>query len=302
MRNEFRYGKKIRQLREARAWTQEQLALAADIETRTIQRVEKDLTKSPETLQAIAGAFDVDLDSLRSTWLIPESRLLRMSFLTNYQQFVRVEESHSSHAFGRMIMAPLTEEALKQVKRLVEQIFSDRELIEPYETDLWSSYLEQIEGPLKELFDLNLAISVLDEQKDLLVRNDGTLKLEKPYIDDWCVRYFLFVPRHGCFRLDSAEPLHRFDANCSDASDAIFHAITQREIPGIQVVANAFAAIGEPDFFGSGINWCDRCFPILEDSSRLNFDYIERVTGLDRAKLYSLWQESTGEGFLQGLA
>jgi hypothetical protein len=184
--------------------------LAADIETRTVQRVEKDLTKSAETLQAIAGAFDVDLASLRSTWLIPESRLLRASFVTNYQQFVRVEESHSWHAFGRMIMAPLTEEGLKQVKRLVGQIFADRELIEPYETDLWSSYLEQIELPLEELFDLNLAILVLDEQKDLLLRNTGALKPEKPYMDDWRVRYFLFIPPAwlfptGCCR--TAPPL-----------------------------------------------------------------------------------------------
>jgi len=44
MKKEFRYGKKIKEMREARAWTQEQLAEAADIETRTVQRVEKGLT------------------------------------------------------------------------------------------------------------------------------------------------------------------------------------------------------------------------------------------------------------------
>jgi hypothetical protein len=108
--------------------------------------------------------------------------------------------------------------------------------------------------------------------------------------------------RHGCFRLDAAEPLHRFDANCSAANDTVFRAITRREIPGVQVVASALVAIGEPDFFRSGINWCDHCFPALEDGSCLNFDYIERVTGLDRAKLHSLWQESMGEEFLLGLA
>jgi transcriptional regulator with XRE-family HTH domain len=41
MRKEFRYGRKIQQAREARAWTQEQLAIAADVEPRTIQRVER---------------------------------------------------------------------------------------------------------------------------------------------------------------------------------------------------------------------------------------------------------------------
>jgi transcriptional regulator with XRE-family HTH domain len=49
MRTEFRYGKKIRQLREERAWTHEQLAAIAGVEPRTIQRVEgiKPRTKRP---------------------------------------------------------------------------------------------------------------------------------------------------------------------------------------------------------------------------------------------------------------
>ena len=47
MRIEFRYGKKIQQAREARAWTQEQLAIVAGVEPRTIQRVERDQTKNP---------------------------------------------------------------------------------------------------------------------------------------------------------------------------------------------------------------------------------------------------------------
>jgi transcriptional regulator with XRE-family HTH domain len=95
MKKEFRYGKKIKEMREARAWTQEQLAEAADIETRTVQRVERGLTKSPETLQAIAGAFNVDIESLRSTWLIPKSRLTRTHFVDSYERFVGVEEKTS---------------------------------------------------------------------------------------------------------------------------------------------------------------------------------------------------------------
>ncbi len=76
MRIEFRYGKKIQQAREARAWTQEQLAIAAGVEPRTIQRVERDQTKNPETLQAIAAAFDLELDALRSKWRVAESHLV----------------------------------------------------------------------------------------------------------------------------------------------------------------------------------------------------------------------------------
>lgn len=302
MRKAFRYGKKVRQLREAHAWTQEQLALAADIEPRTVQRVEKDLTKNPETLQAIAGAFNVDLDSLRSTWLIPESRLVRTAFVTSYRQFVGIEEAHSSHAFGRMIVAPLTEAGLRQVEDLISEVFADRELIEPYESDLWSSYLKQIEQPLESLFDLPLAIFVIDERKDLVFRSDCGLKPEKPYIDDWCVRYFLFVPQHGCFRSGPTEALHRFNEDCSAARDLLYRAVARDDVPGIQVIANALVALTEPAILGNGINWCECCFPVRANGSRLDFDYIERVTGLDRAQLHCLWQESTGDNSLQGLA
>src|SRR6266704_3302386 len=101
MKKEFRYGKKIKEMREARAWTQEHLAMVAGIETRTVQRVERDLTKGPDTLQAIAGAFDVDVASLRTTRLIPESRLVQAHFVDSHERFICVEEKYRRHAYSR---------------------------------------------------------------------------------------------------------------------------------------------------------------------------------------------------------
>jgi DNA-binding XRE family transcriptional regulator len=40
MRTEYRYRNKIKESREARGWTQEHLAAVADVDARTIQRVE----------------------------------------------------------------------------------------------------------------------------------------------------------------------------------------------------------------------------------------------------------------------
>jgi transcriptional regulator with XRE-family HTH domain len=54
----------VRTEREKRNWTQEQLAEIADVSPRTIQRLEADGTHSPETLRAVAGAFDVDCQDL----------------------------------------------------------------------------------------------------------------------------------------------------------------------------------------------------------------------------------------------
>jgi transcriptional regulator with XRE-family HTH domain len=55
----------IRILREAKPWTQAQLAEAADIAERTVQRAEEGKGLSAETLQAVAGALDVPVDELR---------------------------------------------------------------------------------------------------------------------------------------------------------------------------------------------------------------------------------------------
>ncbi len=50
----------IRNERQARAWSQEHLAEAAGLNLRTVQRVERGLTCSGETIQSLAGALDLD--------------------------------------------------------------------------------------------------------------------------------------------------------------------------------------------------------------------------------------------------
>jgi len=61
-----RIGLNIRQRRNQRPWTQEVLADAAQVEVRTVQRAEKGVRISAESLQAIAGALDVSVEDLRS--------------------------------------------------------------------------------------------------------------------------------------------------------------------------------------------------------------------------------------------
>jgi transcriptional regulator with XRE-family HTH domain len=55
----------IRALRERCCWTQEQLAEAAQVNLRTVQRAEAAQGASAETLLALAGAFNVDVEFLR---------------------------------------------------------------------------------------------------------------------------------------------------------------------------------------------------------------------------------------------
>ncbi len=54
----------IRQARTARAWPQEQLADAAGVSLRTVQRVERGLPCAKETLQALAAALEIDTGRL----------------------------------------------------------------------------------------------------------------------------------------------------------------------------------------------------------------------------------------------
>lgn len=55
---------RIRQLREARAWSQEHLASVSGLSTRTIQRLETSGAASPESRLALAGAFGVEVAAL----------------------------------------------------------------------------------------------------------------------------------------------------------------------------------------------------------------------------------------------
>lgn len=60
-------AKRVRKEREERAWPQRQLADAANVSPRTIQRLERDGSASFETLMAVAGAFDIDVKLLNPT-------------------------------------------------------------------------------------------------------------------------------------------------------------------------------------------------------------------------------------------
>lgn len=55
---------KIRQLREARGWSQEHLAEVAGLSARTVQRIEAEGNASPESRMALAAALGVEAAEL----------------------------------------------------------------------------------------------------------------------------------------------------------------------------------------------------------------------------------------------
>lgn len=54
----------VLELRAKKSWSQEELALAAGVNLRTIQRIEKEATASLQSKKALASAFDIQVSDL----------------------------------------------------------------------------------------------------------------------------------------------------------------------------------------------------------------------------------------------
>ncbi len=55
----------LRERRLARGWSQEDLAAASGVSTRTIQRIERGQEPGPETIRSLAAAFETNVETLR---------------------------------------------------------------------------------------------------------------------------------------------------------------------------------------------------------------------------------------------
>ncbi len=299
MKKEVTFGRKIRQLREERAWTQEHLAEVAGIESvRTVQRVEGCETQGAETLRAIAAAFDVTVQDLQTVRAIPESQRIGAWLVSDYRRFVDFEQAHHWNMSYRSVVAPLSEEDRQSVDDLLEQMFADRECIDRLDGELWDCYLEHVREPLESLFELGVVLFVLGERRDLLLSSD--LKPLKDHIPNWLAQHFMVVPKHGCFRLNSDDPLHRFNVDCKAASDALFLAVKNKEV-GAHVYDNALWAAMQPATKET-VRWCETCFPLLPGGARITFEYIEQVTGMSRYQLHALCNAITAQPVIEGLA
>jgi transcriptional regulator with XRE-family HTH domain len=280
------FGKNIQNIRKERLWTQEQLAEAARLDPRTVQRAESGDTQGPETLQAIAGALDVDLDKLRSTTLVPESKLVKTELLTTYREFIKSEEINDSQVFSKPIMAPLSDDSLSQVEELWEAVFTDRDCVEPDDPDLWPSYIKAIREPLTSLFERDLAVFALNEVRDFLLPSVGDMKPDRSYTT-WRVRHLVLVPRFGCFRTSPDAALHQVDSECAERGNVFFGAL--KNSSNLFVYKDALPiVVTELD---DATCWCDQCFPKTAQGMRIDLDYIQKARRISRAELLRVMTE-----------
>jgi transcriptional regulator with XRE-family HTH domain len=76
-------SKKIKDLRERKGWSQDQLAELSRLSLRTIQRVEKDGKSSIESIKSLASVFELDFKELLEDKL--SKQYTDIEFLTRFQ-------------------------------------------------------------------------------------------------------------------------------------------------------------------------------------------------------------------------
>jgi transcriptional regulator with XRE-family HTH domain len=69
----------VQDLRKEHSWSQDELATAAGLNLRTIQRIENEGSASLQSLKAIASALETDLENLKS---IPEKTMNKFEYKT----------------------------------------------------------------------------------------------------------------------------------------------------------------------------------------------------------------------------
>lgn len=70
----------VQKLRLQRGWSQEQLAELSGLSVRTIQRIERGLPASTETLKSLASVFEIDFSTLQATQENPMNATLNDTF------------------------------------------------------------------------------------------------------------------------------------------------------------------------------------------------------------------------------
>ncbi len=282
MRTETRFGKKVRDFRVERGWTQEQLAEVADITTRTVQRVEKDQTQDAETLKAIAAAFDVAVKDLGTSYWVAESQPATALMIESAEDFKTVIQ-RAHHFFSHRMLVTLKPEIEPRVRELVDEIFADIWAMDPDEPDLLSSYVDSITDAVEELKRLGMSFFSIQQRRDVFVK--GRQVGERIPMEDVTYGDFFLVPTHGCFcRITEGanEPLHRFSGRCADAVNTLLDIVKHERDATIAI--SPIHVIGA-DGGAKSVAWCDKCFPKQEDGGRISWDDLENITGFSKDQL-----------------
>jgi len=279
---EFRYGKRVREERKRRGWTQEHLATVAGIAPRTVARIEKDEVQGLESLMAIAGAFGVEIKDMSQTVQIAESKPLR-SLMVRRAEDLRVclNRAHDS-GLHRTLILPMRRDIEERVEELTEAIFSDIQYMSPDETDILNSWIASVRDSVEELQARGFAIFTIQDCREGFIGEPG----RKKFIENWTTGYYLVILEHSCFSVGGA--IHRFSEACGDGVVAL-HGWLRQEQDGTELILRLFAnelMINSAET--ASVEFCQACFPNGPTGECLTEDYLQKITGISKQQIESL--------------
>jgi len=172
-------GNNIRKYRELRHWTQEELAMAAGVDARTVQRAESGHALALESLRAIANAFETPIEALSASPEGLEAKIAEFRRKYSVIDLNLVERSNLCDLFGadalwfqrRGTLTDKQADAIAEFEQHVKDwgdIWRDLEPIQKREAE---KHLEQV---LDQLVSLKLTVSAGSETMTL--RGDADSK------------------------------------------------------------------------------------------------------------------------------
>ncbi len=148
----------------------------------------------------------------------------------------------------RCTLAQLDPDLEPLVRKSLDLIFSDLQYISPGEPEPVSSYLDSIQEPLSDLWELGFLI--------FAIVSSGIFKTPQGTIPTWSRAYYLIVPQGGYFRIgrEPSETVHRFDANCQDGVNALVKAVKEQTLITVWPTTEPIKKALE-----GNVPWCENC-------------------------------------------
>jgi transcriptional regulator with XRE-family HTH domain len=282
MKTEIRYGKRIKEERQKRGWTQEHLAEVAGIAPRTIARIEKNEVQGLDSLMAIGAAFGMELRQLAQTFRIAEAKPLR-SLLIRRAEDLHVTFSRAHHSgLHRTMLLPLRSDFEERAEELFDAIFSDLQYLSPDEPEMMRTWVECAKEPLQELRSMGMEIFSIQDCREVFVGETGNKRL----MENWTTGYYLLVWEHSCFSVQSC--IHRFNDKCAVAVGGLHDWLRQDQNfteVDLYVFANELAVTA---IKGIEPIYCSVCFPNGPTGEYLTEEYIQRISGLSGEEIRNL--------------